>query len=174
MAGDRERVTFTRGAADRIANAVRKVEIGDRDGGALKFERQDAPLPRAFRVCTYTGSWSIGSSQAVTFRNVTSTPNTISVMNLTMHLPLVGTATTFDCAVAKDGTAWYLVSAEEHNVKRGTFTAPWSKGQTAIVYLASGGTVVPLNRHVSIPGTGAKNCSVARDGMSWELIAAEC
>jgi hypothetical protein len=31
-----------------------------------------------------------------------------------------------------------------------------------------------LNRHANVPGSGTKNVSVARDGMEWELIAAEC
>ena len=62
--------------------------------------------PKVFRVCTFTGAWSINSAKTVTFRNVTSTPNTVSVTNLVCGLSPTGSC---DATIAKDGTAWYLV-----------------------------------------------------------------
>jgi hypothetical protein len=101
------RVDFTRGAAERIANVVRLVELGDRDGAPLTFRKVDTPLGgRAFRVCTFTGSWSIGSDKTVTFKNQTSTPNTLSALNLFWPVP---DGDQRDCAVGKEGTAWYLI-----------------------------------------------------------------
>jgi hypothetical protein len=62
----------------------------------------------------------------------------------------------------------------EQNVKQGTFAAPWNKGASKSVTLVNGGSVSALNRHANITGTGTKACTVGRDGMAWELIAAEC
>ena len=107
-----ERVTFTKPAAERIAKVVRAVEGGDRNAGPLTFgNRGVAGNPRVFRVCTFTGSWAIGYSKTVTFRGVTATPNTVSAMNL---FSTVGSDSgpPKNCAIAKDGTAWYLIAAE--------------------------------------------------------------
>lgn len=105
--GDDAPITFTRAAGKRIADAVRKVEIGDRGGGALTFRKpQELPKGKVFRVCTFTGAWASGSFKEVTFKYVTTTPNTVSAVNLFFSLPDDGTA---DCAIAKDGTAWHLI-----------------------------------------------------------------
>jgi hypothetical protein len=66
------------------------------------------PAPKTFRICTFTGSWAIDATKTVTFRNVTTTPNTVTVVNLFTTFS-ASTATT-TCAIAKDGTAWYLVA----------------------------------------------------------------
>jgi len=104
-------VKFTRPAAQRIANAVRQVEGGNRDQPGIVF---DHPPPssnaKVFRVCTFTGAWSIGSSKTVTFRGVTSTPNTAVAVNV--FVSLTAAASSRNCAIAKDGTAWYLIAAE--------------------------------------------------------------
>lgn len=107
-AGNGRFVKFTHGAAQRIAKAVRVVEGGDRNQPGITF---DHPLPsagnvKAFRICTFTGSWSIGSSKVVTFKYATATPNTASATNL--FFPVTSTGTK-DCAIAKDGTAWFLI-----------------------------------------------------------------
>lgn len=104
-----ERVTFTKPAAERIAKVVRAVEGGDRDTGPLTFgNRGIAGAPKWFRVCTFTGTWAIGDAKSVTFRNQTTTPNTVSATNL--FFPVASTSVgSVDCAIAKDGTSWYLV-----------------------------------------------------------------
>jgi len=104
-----ERVTFTKPAAERIAKVVRAVEGGDRDAGPLTFgNRGVAGNPKLFRVCTFTGAWSIGDAKTVSFKYQTATPNTVSAVNL--FFPVTRTATgSRDCAIAKDGTAWFLV-----------------------------------------------------------------
>jgi hypothetical protein len=103
-----ERITFTPRAADRIARAVRKVEAGDRKNAGLAFAvpPASASQEKTFRVCTFTGSWSINDTKTVTFRNQTSTPNTVAAVNLFLSLPDNGTR---NCAIAKDGTAWHLI-----------------------------------------------------------------
>ena len=113
-----DRVSFTRPAAERIGKAVRKVEAGNRDLGPMEWgPRGVGGTSKVFRVCTFTGAWSINSAKTVTFRNVTSTPNTASAVNL--FFPITNTASSSkDCAIAKDGTAWYLI-----DVKLSTATA---------------------------------------------------
>lgn len=105
-----ERVTFTRPAAERIAKAVRAVEGGDRDTGPLTFgARIGGVSGKVFRICTYTGAWSKNTLKTVTFRGVTATPNTAVATNVFSNLADSGTK---NCAIAKDGTAWYLIAAE--------------------------------------------------------------
>ena len=109
-----ERVVFTLSAAERISKAVRIVESGDRDATGLRFDRlMPGGGGKLFRVCTFTGSWSKNAAKVVTFRGVTSTPNTAVAQNIFATIAgTTATATTKNCAIAKDGTAWYLISAE--------------------------------------------------------------
>jgi hypothetical protein len=104
-----ERVTFTKPAAERIAKVVRAVEGGDRDAGPLSFgNRGVGGNVKTFRVCTFTGAWSINATKTVTFKNQTATPNTVAAVNLFFPFSAATNATT-DCAIAKEGTAWYLI-----------------------------------------------------------------
>lgn len=105
-----ERVSFTRPAAERIGKAVRLVEAGDRDCGPIEWgPRGGGASAKVFRVATFTGAWAINAAKTVTFRNVTTTPNTVSAINLFCDLPSNGQLA---CAVAKAGTAWYLVQSQ--------------------------------------------------------------
>lgn len=105
-----QRVTFTKPAAERIAKVVRAVEGGDRDCGPMTFgARVGGVSGKVFRICTFTGAWSIGSAKTVTFKNQTATPNTVSATNLFFPVTNTATANARDCAIAKDGTAWYLI-----------------------------------------------------------------
>jgi hypothetical protein len=105
-------VSFSRPAAQRIAKAVRVIEAGDRNQPGLTF---DHPMPggggKVFRVCTFTGTWSKNSSKTVTFKSTTTTPNTAVAQNIFVTVGTTATGTR-NCAIAKDGTAWYLISAE--------------------------------------------------------------
>ena len=103
-----ERVTFTKNSAERIGKVVRIVEAGDRDAEPMSFSPRfsGGVAGKTFRVCTFTGAWSIDGMKTVTFRNQTNTPNTLAASNLFFDIPDDGTK---NCAVAKDGTAWYLV-----------------------------------------------------------------
>jgi hypothetical protein len=108
------RVDFTRGAAERIARVVRAVEQGSRDEFPLRFG--SVPVQsggKVFRVCTFTGAWLTNASKIVTFRGVTSTPNTALALNLFAEITgSTSTTTLFSCAIAKEGTAWYLIAAQ--------------------------------------------------------------
>jgi hypothetical protein len=72
-----------------------------------RFESLPAQAGKVFRVCTFTGAWSINATKTVTFRNQTATPNTVAAVNLFFPFPAPASAT--DCAIAKEGTAWYLI-----------------------------------------------------------------
>lgn len=105
-----ERVSFTRPAAERIAKVVRQVEAGDRNAGALSFGYRDsAAAGKVFRVCTFTGSWNIDDAKTVTFKYQAATPNTVSATNLFANITATGTR---NCAIAKEGTAWFLIAAQ--------------------------------------------------------------
>jgi hypothetical protein len=101
-----DRISFTRPAVERIANAVRAVENARPNGEGLRSRAVQGGKPRPFKVCTFTGAWAINTSKVVTFRNVTTTPNTVSAMNLFLALPDRGSQ---PCGIAKDGTAWHLI-----------------------------------------------------------------
>lgn len=110
-AGNNRFVKFSHGAAKRIADVVRTVEAGDRNQPPLTF---DHPMPggsKLFRVGTFTGSWGIGQACVVTYKYITTTPNTVSAQNLFLPLPDYGTAVR-DCAIAKDGSSWFLLQVK--------------------------------------------------------------
>jgi hypothetical protein len=125
-----ERVTFTKPAAERIAKVVRAVEGGDRNTGPLTFgNRGVAGNPKVFRVCTFTGAWSINDTKTVTFRNQTATPNTVAAVNLFCGLSPTAAC---DVSIAKEGTAWYLV---QPNV---TQLPGYSASGTQVMVIVSG------------------------------------
>jgi hypothetical protein len=101
-------VIFDRSSAERIASAVRRVEIGDRSESPLRFDTVPPTQQRkTFRIATFSGAWAINATKTVTFKYQTATPNTASVVNL--FFPMPAPAGTTDCAIAKDGTAWHLI-----------------------------------------------------------------
>jgi hypothetical protein len=100
---------FDAASAIRIANAVRKVEIGDRSEKPLEFDAIPPSQRKVFRVATFTGAWSIGATKTVTFKYQTSTPNTAVALNLFAVVP--SPTGSGDCAIAKEGTAWFLIAA---------------------------------------------------------------
>ena len=64
---------------------------------------------KVFRICTFTGAWSKNAGKVVTYKFQSATPNTVSAINVFVGM----TATTGgNCAIAKDGTAWFLIQAE--------------------------------------------------------------
>lgn len=69
-----------------------------------------------------------------------------------------------------------LVASGTEGIKRGTFSAPWSKGSTATVTdaIVSGATYTAKNYFASLTGSGTKACAIAMVGDEWILIAAEC
>lgn len=76
-----------------------------------RFEDVQRPAMKTFRICTFTGTWSIDTDRVVTFRGVTTTPNTVLATNLFSDVGGGGSETSNPCAIARDGTAWYLIAA---------------------------------------------------------------
>jgi hypothetical protein len=160
-----ERVTFTKPAAERIAKVVRAVEGGDRDAGPLTFgARIGGASGKVFRICTYTGAWSIGDAKAVTFKYATATPNTVSATNL--FFPVTNTATTSarDCAIAKDGTAWFLIDvklAERTAVFVGSTATIVAVASTASAIVASSTQSTALLTDVTLSASlNTSNCTI--------------
>ena len=115
MASPRDPTQFTRESAERIANVVRAAELTPRAGRPLSFDRVDDPPSRkVFRIATFTGAWPKGTDRVVTFKYQPT--NTASVTNL--FWPLDNLSVTLDCAVARDGTAWFLIDVplRTHNI----------------------------------------------------------
>jgi hypothetical protein len=113
-----DRVVFLRPDAERIARAVRTVEAGNRNETPLTFRRivESSKGDKVFRTCTFTGVWSKNTPKVVTFRNQTSTPNTLSAINILSQIPAdcgSGTAER-TVLVAKEGTSWYYVAHERN------------------------------------------------------------
>ena len=99
---------FDLGSAQRIARVVRAVEQEPQRAKPLGFTPiiENRRGGSAVRMGTFSGPWSIGSEKTVTFRNQTTTPNTVAATNLFWPIP---DGPQRDCSIAKDGTAWYLL-----------------------------------------------------------------
>lgn len=69
----------------------------------------DVPAAKTFRICTFTGAWTINTDKVVTFRGVTASPNTVNATNVLFDMPDQGSIA---CAIAKDGTAWHLIDVQ--------------------------------------------------------------
>lgn len=99
---------FELGSAQRIARVVRQVEQEPRRARALGFAPADlGGGKRVFRMCTFTGAWSKNTAKVVTLRGSTAT---LSAVNLFAAISTA--ASSRNCAIARDGTAWYLIAAE--------------------------------------------------------------
>jgi hypothetical protein len=99
---------FEIGSARRIANVVRAVEQEPRRARPLTFEAVNEQRQKVvFKMCTFTGAWSKAAAKTVTFRASTAT---VSAVNLFANIATAASAR--NCAIARDGTAWYLIAAE--------------------------------------------------------------
>jgi hypothetical protein len=197
-----DRVVFLRPDAQRIARAVRAFENGDRDESPLTFRRPDEPPPKVIRTATFTSAWTVGEIKTVTFKNVTATPNTTRVGNLTFDLFPSGTATSFDCVIGKvtgpskitaanETVSWVLVSAEDNPIRVAWFTGVWGTHKLKTVTIEDGATpprtVRAANLTFSLFPFGAATayqCTIAKlprpntaytaEGTAeWKLVSAE-
>ena len=108
----RNYIRFDRGSGQRIAAAVLQVERGNRDQPPISTSPAlGASEPRRIRMGTFTGAWALNASNTVTFRTTTSTPNTAVAVNIFAAIATSATSPR-NCAIAKDGTAWYLIAAQ--------------------------------------------------------------
>jgi hypothetical protein len=185
LAGTPDRVTFTGGAAERIAKAVRKVEQGDRDCGPLAFDRVgNAVAPVALRVATFTGNWETGTYKTVTLQGSTHTASVYNWVN-----PVIGgdTASSTQSRYVIFGKAGGRNSAVElpiGGLRIGKTSGAWTKGTLASIELWEGGTPQnpaagggTINNVANLWGDVAANKWVgithAHRG-SYYLVVAEC
>jgi len=95
-------------SAVRIARVVRAIEQEPRRARPLTFGAIPSGGGRkVFKMCTFTGAWSKAAAKTVTFRESTAT---VSAVNLFANIATAASAR--NCAIARDGTAWYLIAAE--------------------------------------------------------------
>jgi hypothetical protein len=144
MTTPRDAVQFTRESADRIAGVVRTLELTPASGAPLAFAAlQEFRQRKVFRVCTFTGAWQINESKTLTFKNQTTTPNTVSASNLFWPIP---EGPQRDCAIAKEGTAWYLLVPQLYAANAATAatltTASLEFKTLPVVALATSSTAV--------------------------------
>jgi hypothetical protein len=100
--------TFDLESASRIAGVVRAVESEPQRTKPLVFDAiGPSSKKKVFLICTFTAAWSIDQTQTVRIRNSTAT---LQAVNLFAGITSV--SGTKNCAIAKDGTAWYLIAAQ--------------------------------------------------------------
>jgi hypothetical protein len=91
-------------------------------------------------MATFSGAWSRGASRTVTLRGSTTT---ITATNLLLDVPSAGNR---NCAVAKDGTAWYLI---------------FPQVRTRNVTLATGRQILSVVSGISLSGSlNTSGCSI--------------
>lgn len=141
-----ERVLFTRPAAERIGRVVRIVEAGDRDSGPLTFDRPLAAQGSPIKSATFTGAWSIGAAKLVTWKYVNGTA---IAYNDLIDLP---NASSRNCIVGKEGTAWRLINWQwqiAHAATQAELTTTTLKFYTLPVGAVSTSSTVTFNISVA-------------------------
>lgn len=108
-------VSFTRGAAQRIARAVRVVEAGDRGQQGLRFEHPMPSVTASMRLGKTTASWTKGTLATITLYGSGTPPSETSssttLANCVNKFATVGTGKWVMLGKASNGS-WYLIAAE--------------------------------------------------------------
>ena len=73
------------------------------------LEGETPASQKVFRICEFTGAWNIGAVKNVKLKYVEGATNTVSALNLFAAVP--APSGTGDCAIAREGTAWFLIAA---------------------------------------------------------------
>lgn len=167
-------VQFTRSAAKEIAETVRIVRGGDRKQPGMGG--RNAPYSSSHYLSKTTETWAKGTSQTLTLYVGTPGSETATGESVAAWNKWGDVAADQWVVLARANGSFYLTKGPDVGIKRGTFSAPWSKGSSASVTdaLASGTTYSVKNYFANITGTGTKNCAFAYVGTEWILIAAEC
>lgn len=77
-----------------------------------RFEDLPQPVGGVFKIATFTGVWAVNSNRTVTLYNTPGTTNTMVAVNIFGEVGSTATATQTKCAIARDGTAWYVIQAQ--------------------------------------------------------------
>ncbi|NBW17777.1 MAG: hypothetical protein EBR82_58350, partial [Caulobacteraceae bacterium] len=152
---------FTRESAERIANVVRAAELSGPVARPLMFERVDfVRNQKSFRIATFTGSWPTGTDKTVTFKYGA----TATAVATNLFFPITRTAAAGDCAIAKDGTAWFLI-----DVPFETATAVFASTTVLATVFGTGSTSL-----IRFIGTGSTQATTYITGVSASLNTASC
>jgi hypothetical protein len=95
------RRTIDRVEGEVIGSGVRRIPT--------VIEGEDGRRQTVFRICTFTGAWNIGEEKNVRIKYLEGETNTANVTNLFFPFPPPPENSTIDCAIARDGTAWFLI-----------------------------------------------------------------
>ena len=169
------------GVRDKLKETFRVVDAmqggGNGPTSILRTTFDEPRDPPQLRIGTFgTAAWSINSDATVTLTNVGVTGYTVVATNIFGTLPSTGA--TQSVAIAKDGTAWYMIApagaGSTPMIRMGTFNSPWAKGDTkTITLLTAGGTLAASNTLIDYPaapaGKPSVNCVIANDGGTWYL-----
>lgn len=168
-------VTFTPDSAKAIAETVRTVQGGNRGQSGIKGSGSAYASPHY--LSKTTAAWTKGTSQTLTLyvgepgSEAAESGETVEAWNKWGDV-----AAGEWVVVARANGLFYLTKGPDTGIKRGTFSAPWSKGTTASVSdaIATGTTYSAKNYFANVTGSGTKACAIAYVGTEWILIAAEC
>lgn len=94
----------------RIRSTVDRVDGQPLRAGGASIPTRLQGTEKVFRICTFTGAWSKNATKTVTFKSQTTAPNTVVATNL--FATIATAASSRNCAIAKEGTAWFLIAAE--------------------------------------------------------------
>jgi hypothetical protein len=129
------------GVRNKLKETFRVVDAmqggGNGPTSLLRTTFDNPENPPVFRIGTFgTAAWSINSSNTVTLTNVGVTGYTVLATNVFGTLPAMGSTmagTTRTCAVAKDGTSWYLIQPLNPgggSVKLARTSSDWEKNSS--------------------------------------------
>ena len=96
----------------QIKDTVKRVQGEPMVGNITKIETRFEGGPpaaggSAIKIATFTGAWSINGQKTVTVLGSTAT---LSAVNLFSNVTV--NCGTRNCAVARSGTAWYVIAAQ--------------------------------------------------------------
>lgn len=169
-----ERYLLGPGLVDKLRDTVRTVDgmkNPPEPPTRLTFD-EPARAPRQVKIGDYNGTvWSKDETKTVTLRNVGITGLTVSAINLFQAIPSATTTST-PCAVARDGTAWYVVAPSPGGgAKACTFTGQWNIDSTkTVTAIATGETINVTNILFTVPNPeGTSKCVIVQEGSTWLL-----
>jgi hypothetical protein len=120
MTTPRDAVQFTRESADRIAGAVRTLELTPAGGAPLNFEKPAEQVKKQIRFGVIQGTWPLGEEKTVYVPDGTSYREVVS-FNAIASVRSSDFVEERKVAIARDGTAWSYVT---HNKAGCNYSLP--------------------------------------------------
>jgi len=150
-------VQFTLESAERIADVVRAAELATPQGRPLTFDAAPAAAKaKMIRAATFTGSWAVGASKAVTFKYAPTVTQTVT----NLSWPITHNhSTPENCLVGKEGTSWWLV-VPVLEARTAVFATQTTSHQLVTGVSVSSGTINYVSG-ISVSGTlNTSNCQI--------------